>query len=141
MSRTITLALAATFALSLAPVAHAGGALARLLAPTKPGGGYVVETLNCGQAERMEVTAVAEGLVNGVRRTVALQLERGERPGQFVMARQWPAEGRWVVRLVLATPHAATSVTPILSDGRPGEARLVWKGDGRREAAAALALR
>lgn len=121
-----------------APGARAGGANARLLAPARAGAPYVVEAENCGQPATFAVTAVAEGRVAGVRKSIPLRLEAGDAPGRWRLARQWPAEGRWVVRLVPQHRAAAISVVSLDPEGRPTGTTMVWSGDGRREADRAL---
>lgn len=137
----VALALASLLAFTQAPAAQAGGAIARVLAPSTSDGVYVVETLNCGERQSFGVSAFAEGRVEGRLQSIPLRLDRGEGPGLLVLRRQWPVDGTWVVRIVPAVRGGATSVTPIGHDGRPGEAKLVFGGDGRREARATLALR
>ncbi len=120
------------------PDAGAGGATARLLAPARTGAPYVVQAENCGQPATFGVTAVAEGRVGGVRQSIPLRLEAGDAPGRWRLARQWPAEGRWVVRLVPRHRAAAISVVALDTEGRPAGTTMVWSGDGRREADHAL---
>ena len=147
MRRTSAVALAGLLTLSMSTVAffahpaRAGGAHARLVAPVRAGDPYLVETTNCGERSALRLTAVAEGRVNGKRTSIPLRLEPGSAPGQLRLARQWPAEGTWVVRLVPSVRPSATTVVPIGADGRPGEAEFVWNGNGRHEAEAALAKR
>lgn len=132
----VTLTLLAGF--TLAATAHAGGANARLLAPAHAGAPYVVEAENCGEPATFMVSAVAEGRVGGVRRSIPLRLEAGDAPGRWWLTRQWPAEGRWVVRLAPRHRAAATSVVLLDRAGRPVATTMVWSGDGRREADQAL---
>lgn len=133
--------IAVLIAVGHAPAARAGGAVARLIAPASPGSPYTVETLHCGTRHSFDIAAFAEGRVDGRLQSIPLRLERGDQPGVFALRRQWPAGGRWVIRLVPGLRGAASSVTPIGADGSPGEPRVVFGGDGRREARAALASR
>jgi hypothetical protein len=43
------------------------------------------------------VTATAEGLVNGQRRSIPLKLEPVSQPATYAVAPQWPAEGKWIL--------------------------------------------
>ena len=50
----------------------------------------------------LTLSGTAEGLVGGERRTVALTLEPGGAADDYVVRRQWPREGVWVLRLTVA---------------------------------------
>ena len=52
------------------------------------------------------VSGYAEGLVDHVRRTIALTFDATSRPGVFAVRRQWPTEGTWIVRVSLASTTA-----------------------------------
>ncbi len=45
----------------------------------------------------LPVTGTAEGIVDGKRRSVALQFERTSRTGAYALRNQWGAKGRWVL--------------------------------------------
>jgi hypothetical protein len=77
-----------------------------------------------------DVTASAEGLVAGARRSIALQLDATSRPGVFAVRRQWPSEGTWIVRVSLASTTAIITldragnvagvrIPTTLAEGRP----------------------
>ncbi len=51
----------------------------------------------CHNPADATVTATAEGLVNGQRRSIPLKLEPVSQPATYAVAPQWPAEGRWVL--------------------------------------------
>src|SRR4051812_3403244 len=59
-----------------------------------------------GVSKVSDVSGTAEGLVNGVRRTIPLRFDTTSRPGVFALRRQWPAEGTWLVRIALAQTTA-----------------------------------
>lgn len=59
----------------------------------------IVRSYACSHPEKTSITAKAEGIVNGKRETVPLKLIPLGSPGTYVVRRQWPAEGRWVVTL------------------------------------------
>jgi hypothetical protein len=48
----------------------------------------------------LKVSATAEGLVDGRRRTVRIDLVQTGAADVYVLRRQWPAEGVWVLRIV-----------------------------------------
>ena len=52
----------------------------------------------CHQPEKAKLTAVAIGEVNGIRKTVPLKLTPLAEPGSYVLTRQWPVEGKWVLQ-------------------------------------------
>ncbi len=60
----------------------------------------------------LTVSGTAEGLVGGARRSVTLTLEPGAAADEYVVRRQWPTDGIWVLRLVVAQGggHATTLV-------------------------------
>jgi hypothetical protein len=57
----------------------------------------LVRVDGCHNPADAAVTATAEGLVNGQRRSIPLKLEPVSQPGTYAVAPQWPAEGRWVL--------------------------------------------
>lgn len=57
-----------------------------------------------------DVSGSAEGIVNGARRTIALELDPTSRAGVFTVRKQWPAEGTWLLRITLASTTALVSL-------------------------------
>jgi len=92
-----TLVAAVAF-LGLASVVQAGGqqVVARV---SDDGQSVVVRTYRCGTPSSLALRGTAEGLVAGDRRSVELEITAASEPGVFRVARQWPAEGRWVLVL------------------------------------------
>jgi hypothetical protein len=94
-----------------------GGAILALAAQLYAGGFYLqagkpdteearkanavltMKATGCNDPAKTTVTATAEGLVNGERRTIALKLTPLSEPGSYALTRQWPKEGRWVIHL------------------------------------------
>src|SRR5215213_8449504 len=60
---------------------------------------FVFRTTGCEAPANPEVTASAEGLVSGSRRTVGVKVQAAQTPGVFGIFRQWPDEGVWIVHL------------------------------------------
>jgi hypothetical protein len=60
---------------------------------------FVFRTEGCAEPEKAEVSATAEGLVNGMRRTMELKVVPGSKPGVYAVPESWPSEGKWVVNL------------------------------------------
>ncbi|MBX3145267.1 MAG: hypothetical protein KF785_00745 [Gemmatimonadales bacterium] len=51
------------------------------------------------------VTGRAVGIVNGVRRTMTLQLDRTSRPGVFALRNTWGSVGAWTLILTASQEH------------------------------------
>jgi hypothetical protein len=64
----------------------------------------VVRSSACTNPEKTNITANAEGVVNGKRQTIALKLVPLSGAGTYAVTQQWPAEGHWVVTLFAANP-------------------------------------
>jgi len=60
---------------------------------------FAVRTENCADPAKAQITGSAEGLVNGARQSVALRLIPASGPGVFLVSREWPSQGVWVVNL------------------------------------------
>ncbi len=75
----------------------------------------VVRGSACAHPERTRITANAEGVINGKRETIPLKLMPLSGPGIYGVARQWPAEGRWVLTIVAANPDFKRQPSVIVS--------------------------
>jgi len=64
----------------------------------------VVRGYACSEPEKTVITATAEGIVDGHRQSIPLKLEALSQQSTFALARQWPAEGRWIVTLTASNP-------------------------------------
>jgi DNA polymerase III delta subunit len=77
----------------------------------------VVETTACTSPEKTTITATAEGVAGGKRQSIPLQLIRLSEPGKFAIAKTWPADGQWVLRVVANNPdyhgYSAGATIPI----------------------------
>lgn len=60
---------------------------------------FVFRTEGCAEAAKAHVDGTAEGLVQGGRKSVALQLTAMSTPGVYAVYPTWPADGDWVVSL------------------------------------------
>jgi hypothetical protein len=65
-----------------------------------------------GPSQLKDVSGSAEGMVNGVRRSVPLRFESTGRENVYALRRQWPTEGRWVLRIVLRNTTAVVTLDP-----------------------------
>jgi hypothetical protein len=74
----------------------------------------------CHSPEKTTVTAVAEGLVNGQRQTIPLKVVNLSQPGTFAIARQWPQQGTWTVKMTVTNPdypnYANSLTVPLKPD-------------------------
>lgn len=130
MRRLVTsLALTALFA----PAALAGGASARVEGPAKDRRIYTVRTYMCSNPASLKMTAWAEGMVNGKRTTLPLAIHKTREKGVFEFQRNWPADGKWSVRLALGQGRSPVTVAALGQDGAVTTQQLVWEGDGKPE--------
>ncbi len=71
----------------------------------------------CHSPEKTVVTATAEGIVNGKHQTVPLHVIRLSEPGAFAVAKTWPGEGAWAVKMIATNPdykdYATSIVVPV----------------------------
>ena len=74
----------------------------------------LVRTTACHSPEKTALTATAEGLVNGVRRTIPLQVTPLSTPGTFIVTREWPSNGAWAVKIVAHNPDYKNYATGVL---------------------------
>jgi hypothetical protein len=84
----------------------------------------------CHSPEKTTVTATAEGLADGRRQSIPLQIVRLSQPGAFAVSRQWPREGAWTVKMIATNPdyrdYATAIVIPIGKDGAARAAAKVF---------------
>ena len=60
---------------------------------------FVFRTEGCADPTKSQISATAEGLVKGTRRSVALKVTAMSTAGVYAVYQNWPAEGEWVVNL------------------------------------------
>ena len=117
-------------------------------------GAYLlVHAFHHGTPVAMPVTGTAEGLVNGDRRSMALQFTPTSRAGAFALHKQWGDAGIWtlVITVHQAKTDVANAVVDIGADGevsrvhvptRAGEGNMKLPGQiSEQEVTAALRLR
>ena len=61
---------------------------------------FVFRTVGCSGAQPPKISATAEGTVTNQRRSVALKVVEGSKPGVYAVFQSWPREGQWLVDLV-----------------------------------------
>ena len=64
---------------------------------TSRDGFLTVRTYHHGNLQARTLTGTAEGIVNGKRQTMRLDIRPGSQPGMYVVRWQRPANGRWVL--------------------------------------------
>ena len=75
---------------------------------------FVFRTQGCADPAKARIEGSAEGLVNGMRRSIALKMTALARPGVYAVEQNWPVEGAWVVNLKGTCADAnAGAVVPI----------------------------
>jgi hypothetical protein len=67
-------------------------------------------TFREGASQLSDLSGTAEGFVNGSRRSVPLRFASTDRPNVYALQPQWPAEGRWVLRINLRSTTALVAV-------------------------------
>jgi hypothetical protein len=60
---------------------------------------FAVRTEGCPDPATAKITGTAEGLVNGARQSAEVTLMPAAAPGVYVVMRDWPVDGAWVVNL------------------------------------------
>ena len=69
----------------------------------------------CHSPEKTDITATAEGLVDGSRKSIPLTVIRLSTPGTFGVAREWPDQGVWAVQMIATNPDYKNYATGILA--------------------------
>jgi len=74
----------------------------------------------CHAPGETTVTATAEGVVDGVRKSIPLKVISLSASGTFAVAREWPEQGAWAIKLVATNPeyrdYATSVLVPIRND-------------------------
>lgn len=86
----------------------------------------------CHEPEKAQLTAVAIGEVNGVRKTVTLKLTPLTEPGTYALTRQWPVEGKWVLQFTGEANGVVTS--SVIAAGPDGVERATLRSAMRAPA-------
>jgi len=78
----------------------------------------------------LTVTGTAEGRDGGARRSVALAVEPTGTDGVFIVRREWPRGGAWVLRLVAQVGDG--SATALVGVNASGDVAAVLQQDRQR---------
>jgi hypothetical protein len=93
-------------------------------APLAKNAVFVVRPGDCPDPAAAQITARAEGLVDGRRRTVPLSINALPTPGVHAVKKEWPDDGAWIVNVVVAcagkTSGALVTLGPKNSYRREG---------------------
>ena len=65
----------------------------------------VARTTSCHSPEKTSMTATAEGVIDGQRRSIPLKLIPLSAPGTFAITREWPSAGTWAIKIVARNPE------------------------------------
>jgi hypothetical protein len=79
----------------------------------------VVRPSGCVNPATVQITATAEGIVDGARRSIPLRLTPMPTPGVHAIAKEWPNGGVWIMSL--AGTCAGKTAGVIVSLGESGE--------------------
>jgi hypothetical protein len=71
----------------------------------------LVHAFHHGTPTSFPVSGTAEGIVNGARRTISLELKPTSRPGVYALRQQWPETGTWT--LILAVTPSGDDATAV----------------------------
>ena len=63
------------------------------------GASFVFRTEGCADPARSQISATAEGLLKGERKSLTIQVMAMPKPGIYAVFQGWPAEGDWIVNL------------------------------------------
>lgn len=79
---------------------------------------FVFRTEGCNGVVKPKISATAEGINNNQRRSIALKVVAGSKPGVYAVFQSWPKEGEWVVNLEGSCGNAsAGALVPIGPNG------------------------
>lgn len=74
----------------------------------------VAQLTGCHEAEKGSMEASAEGIVNGKRRSIPLEVSTLSTPGMFAIQQSWPNEGTWVVKMLAKHPAFPNGTSAIV---------------------------
>jgi hypothetical protein len=103
---------AADFSLAIGPPVAAGQAVK--IIKTKTAAAFAVRLEECADPANAQISATAEGLVNGARSSLPVTPIGAGSPGVYLVTQSWPAEGVWAVSLSATCGSArAGAIVPV----------------------------
>jgi hypothetical protein len=77
-----------------------------------------VEISGCHDPGKATISATAEGLVDGKRQSIPLNVTATGKPGSYTIKKQWPSTGAWVLAFTSKVDGlAATALVELERDG------------------------
>jgi hypothetical protein len=130
MYRTLrTLSLVAALS-ALASPAFAGPPWISAEFPANPHDGttrgafFLVHTYHHGTPTQFPLTGTAEGLINGRRQTIRLEIVATSKPGVYAVRFKPQSAGAWVLALNLGERDGAGMIVAVGKDGQPTSAHV-----------------
>lgn len=95
----------------------------------------LVHAFHHGTPMQFPVTGTAEGLVNGQRRSVSLELTRTSRPGVYALRKQWASEGVWTLVITVRQGETesagASAVVDLAPSGEIASVKVPTRRQGQ----------
>jgi hypothetical protein len=143
-----SLCLAATMTLALATTASAGPPWISIELPTNPhhastrNATLLVRAYHHSTALKAPLTGVAEGIVDGRRVSLPLELRATNQPGVYALTTPLPSGGTWIMAITVSESSDATATALVTVDPRgrivaidvPSTTRDGWKVPSRVDA-------
>ncbi len=86
---------------------------------------FVVRAYYHGNPAGYRLVGRAEGLVDGERQTIALDLEPTSATGVYAVRQQWPADGDWMVAISIADQGQPTLLAELGPNGGVSKSRYM----------------
>ena len=102
----------------------------------------IVHAFHHGEPVEYPVSGVAEGVVNGQRKTIPLTFQKTQRPGAFAVKKQWSDGTIWILAFTVtqAKDDVASALVTIAADGHATRVETLTKiGEGGRAFPRAIA--
>lgn len=93
----------------------------------------IVHAFHHGEPVEYPVAGVAEGVVNGQRKSIPLTLQKTSRAGAFAVRKQWTDGNAWVLAFTVtqAKDDYASALVTIASDGHASRVETLVKPGGK----------
>ncbi len=130
-----TLSLTALMAMAPAPVGPPWISIEYPPSPfdaTTRGAFLLVHAFHHGTPMNFPVAGKAEGIVDGKRRSVALDFTRTSRAGVYALRKQWPADGNWVLAIAV-TQEGDSKAGALVELGASGDVVKVTVPTNQRD--------